>query len=580
MMRRPIDSRGRFILLVTAAYAVASLAWIFLSDRVLSTVADFESMVWLSSAKGIFFVAVSAAAFFLALRAVPPAGEAGPPHVLDALAEGISPGRVPTWLGYAFAVLVSLAMVAARGQIAPLFDGRPLLILFMFPIIVSALLGGLGPGLAATAVSAAGLSYVALPPIGSIAIASRIDLLQWGFLIANGIAVSLLSEALRRSLKRSQLDRRLLDAVISGTSDAIYVKDAAGRYVLINEAAAAFVSKPQSEIIGHDDRWIFPEPSAGKLMARDRAIMAGGRTQTHEESVRLFDGRDMVFLVTKGPVFDAEGHTVGLFGISRDITGRKEAEDESRRLNVALERRVGERTAELQALNGELEELAYALTHNLRAPLRAIGGFTRLLGEELAERLDAEAAAHLEQITVANAGMATMIDGILVYLRCMSKPLDWQTVDVSALASTRLGELSRRDPQRAMNGVVEPGLSVRGDAALLGMAVNHLIENAWKFTRDRTGAEIRVYAAEVEGQPGICVADNGAGFDMAHAERLFRPFQRLHRADEFPGNGIGLAMVRRIIAKHGGRLRAHGMPDAGASFCFSLPAGASHGDRV
>lgn len=294
------DSRNRFILMVTAGYVLASLAWIFLSDRVLATFADIESIVWLSAAKGFFFVTVSSAAIFLALRAVPSAGQDGTSrHLLDALAGGISPGRLPVWLTYSFAVLVSLSMVAVRGQIAPMFDGRPLLILFMFPIILSALLGGLGPGLVATAVSALGVSFVSIPPVGSFGIASRVDLLQWGFLIANGVAISILSEALRRALRRSEINRRLLDAVISGTSDAIFVKDAGGRYRLVNEAAARFVGKAQDEIVGRDDRWIFPETSAQEVMARDRTIMAGNKTQTHEERLRLHDERAVVFLVTK-----------------------------------------------------------------------------------------------------------------------------------------------------------------------------------------------------------------------------------------------------------------------------------------
>lgn len=239
---------------------------------------------------------------------------------------------------------------------------------------------------------------------------------------------------------------------------------------------------------------------------------------------------------------------------------------------------MNERTAELQSLNRELEDLAYAVMHNLRAPLRAIGGFAQMLLGDHGSKLDESARNHLDQIVSANADMAAMIDGILTHLRCMSKGLDRQAVDISALATKRLGELSRAEPQRQVTPNVEPGLCVYGDATLLAMAVNHLIENAWKFTRDCENAVVRVSADDVDGQPGIRVADNGAGFDMAHAERLFLPFQRLHRKDEFPGTGIGLATVRRIISRHGGRLSAHGAPGAGASFSFSLPAAASLGD--
>lgn len=283
------------------------------------------------------------------------------------------------------------------------------------------------------------------------------------------------------------------------------------------------------------------------------------------------DGKSLVFLVTKGPVFDRTGRVAGLFGISRDITGRKQAEDEIRCLNAELERRVVERTAELNAANLELEDLAYALAHNLRAPLRAIDGFAHLLTEEHAGELDAEARNYLMQITQANRNMGALIDGILALLRCSRGELQRQTVDISELAGKRLDELARIEPQRQIEAEIAPGLAVAGDRAMLEIAMNQLVDNAWKFTRGRERAVIRVYGGEVGGPPAICIADNGAGFDMAHVERLYQPFYRLHRQDEFPGIGIGLATVRRIIRRHGGEIRAEGAPGKGATFCFSLP---------
>lgn len=572
--------RSRFILLATTGYAVAALAWIFLSDRVMSAFADIDSMVGLSTAKGVFFVAVSAAAFFFAMRSVPPAGSGETPKsLLETLQGGIHPGRRPPWLTYFFAVAVTLSMVVVRERIVVEFDNRPLLILFMFPIIFSALLGGLGPGLVSTATAALGVSYVAIPPVGSFRIAAGIDLLQWGFLIANGVAVSVLSEMLRRSLSRLELDRCLFDAVISGTSDAVFVKDANGRYLLANTAVARFVGKDVTEIVGHDDHALFPTASAQEVIALDRAIMAGRRTQTHEERISTFDGKALVFLVTKGPVLDAAGGIAGLFGIARDITDRKRAEDEIHRLNSLLEQRVAERTAELQAANLELEDLAYALTHNLRSPLRAIGGFSRLLLDEHDVRLGDEAKDHVHQIVRANDNMVTLIDGILTLLRCTRSKLHREAVDVSMLAMLRLDELAHAAPQRTVARTVESGLTVVGDPAMVKAAVNHLLDNAWKFTQDTDNAAIKVSAGTVEGESGICISDNGAGFDMAHAERLFQPFQRLHRQDEFVGVGIGLATVQRIINRHGGKISVHAAPNVGATFCFSLPGGLDNGNN-
>ncbi len=290
-----IPARDRFIALTAAAYTVLALAWIFLSDRMLSAFADVESMRWLSTAKGVFFVLASAGAFFVALHAVPPpASRGGERRLLETLAAELAPGRLPRWLALAFAVAVTLAMLLLRDHVAVAFGDRPLLILFMFPIIFSALLGGLGPGLVATAVAALGVDYLGIPPLHSFNIEAGHDLLQWVFLIANGIAVSVLSEVLRRTLASVEINRLLLDSVISGTSDAVFVKDRTGRYLLANAATAHVIGRAADEILGSNDSDLFPEPAARELMARDSAIMAAGRTQTHEEEVSTSDGRNLV----------------------------------------------------------------------------------------------------------------------------------------------------------------------------------------------------------------------------------------------------------------------------------------------
>lgn len=566
-----MDARQRFILLATASYAVLALAWIFLSDQLLAGFADIKAMVWLSTAKGLLFVVVSAAGFFLALRAVPSAGAAGGGKLMERLAVGVAPGGLPRWLAYLFALAVTLAMLLVRDGLTVDFGERPLLILFMFPIILSALFGGLGPGLVSTAAAALGVAYFVIPPLHSLRIAADQDLMQWGFLIVNGVAVSLLSEALRQSLSKVELNRRLLDAVISGTPDAVFVKDPQGRYLLANQAAAGFVGKTPDQMVGRDDRALFAEASARELMALDASIMAAGRTQTHEERLTTADGRELVFFATKGPVRDEAGRVAGLFGISREITDRKRAEDEIRRLNGELERRAAASGAELQAANRELEDLAYAVTHNLHAPLRAIGGFAQVLVEDHSAGLDAAARGSLDQIMQAGELMGRQLDGILTLLRCTRGDLRRVTVDLSALATRRLDELAGAEPQRQVAREVADGLTARGDAAMLDMVLTQLLRNAWKFTRGRGDAAIRVRPGAVDGRPGICVSDNGAGFDMVHVHGLFQPFQRLHRQDEFPGVGIGLATVQRIIRRHGGEIRAEGRPGAGATFCFTLP---------
>jgi PAS domain S-box-containing protein len=564
------SARNRFILLVTIGYAVFALVWIFLSDQLLSLFGDIRSILWLSTAKGVFFVVVTATLLFFALRVVPPAGDDASRDLIEMLAAGIRPIRQPRWVAYLLALVLTTAMLVVRLLITTSFESRPLLILFMFPIIISALLGGVGPGLLATALATIGVRYLAIPPLHSFRIGASHDLVQWFFLVVNGIAVSLLSEMLHRAQIRAEASRRMLDSIVSGTTDAVFVKDTGGRYLLANEAASRFVGKSNAEIIGHDDLRLFPKTTAEEIMAIDRAIMAGGQVISLEERVVIPDGREVVFLVTKGPLLDEGGHLLGVFGISREITDRKRAEEEIHELNAELERKVTERTHELRAANAELEELAYTLTHNLCSPLRAMGGFSHLLLHEDADQLSLEVRGGLIQIREAAATMGKQLEGILTLLRCSRVELHPERIDISALARQLLGRLAKVEPERRVRWEVEEGIVATYDRNMLETVLTHLLKNAWKFTCGREDASIRVFGDNADGRYAVCVADNGAGFDMAHAGRLFHPFQRLHRQDEFPGIGIGLATVQRIVHRHGGTINVEGAPGRGATFRFTL----------
>ncbi len=315
-------TRGRFIAVATASYAVAALAWIFLSDRLLAVFTDIESIVWLSSAKGVFFVVVTAALFFFAMQSVPPKDAAAGGTFLDALTAGLTE-RKSRWPMYLFAVAVTLAMLMVRQGMAVSYGERPMLILFVLPIVLSAVLGGLGPGLLSTAVAGLATAYFVLPPIHSFRVESSHDLILLCVLVVDGIAVSMLSEMLRISVTRTEEKRRLLDAVVSGTSDAVFIKDLQGHYLMANAAAARFVDKPVNEILGRDDTQLFSAASARLIMDTDRSIVQDGQPHTHEERVTKLNGDELVFLVTKGPVLDRSKKAIGLFGISRDITERK-----------------------------------------------------------------------------------------------------------------------------------------------------------------------------------------------------------------------------------------------------------------
>ncbi|MEW6500019.1 MAG: ATP-binding protein [Thermodesulfobacteriota bacterium] len=253
------------------------------------------------------------------------------------------------------------------------------------------------------------------------------------------------------------------------------------------------------------------------------------------------------------------------------VAERKRTLDRLLRLNADLERRVEARTAELKAANQELESFAYAVSHDLRAPLRAMCGFCQALEEDYGKELKGEAHVFLEQITIASRKMGELIDGLLTLSRSTRGELRHDTVDLAAMAHNVRDELAGTEPGRQVAWRIEPGLIARGDARMIEVVMRNLIGNAWKYTARTKEPAIRVFAEEHGGERLFYVADNGAGFDMAHAGKLFQPFQRLHRQEEFPGIGIGLATAQRIIHRHGGRIMAESAPGQGATFCFSLP---------
>lgn len=256
--------------------------------------------------------------------------------------------------------------------------------------------------------------------------------------------------------------------------------------------------------------------------------------------------------------------------------------EESRRLNERLEQRVEQRTAELGALNRELEAFNYSVSHDLRAPLRGIAGFTAVLDEEYGDRLDETGRRYLQRVQAAALRMDDLIEALLTMSQLTRQPLRRARIDLSALAREIAAAHGEERPERAVEVRIEDGLVVEADERLLRVALDNLIGNAWKYTRDRDAAVVEVGAREVDGRRAFFVRDNGVGFDPAYATRLFVPFQRLHPPSEFEGSGVGLATVQRIVHRHGGEVWAEATPGGGATFWFSLeapPYGAGARDR-
>jgi PAS domain S-box-containing protein len=256
-----------------------------------------------------------------------------------------------------------------------------------------------------------------------------------------------------------------------------------------------------------------------------------------------------------------------------DITKRKRAEEEIQNLNRNLEQRVIERTFQLQGANQELEAFAYSVSHDLRAPLRAMGSFSEALVEDFGDKLEEVALDYLNEIVIGSRHMGQLIDGLLTLSRSTRGELRHDRVDLSLMADRIRVDLERLDPQRRMGWQIETGITTGGDSRMIEVIMRNLLDNAWKYTYGIAEPMIQVYTEPEGSELYYCVADNGAGFDMAHAGKLFQPFQRLHRQDEFPGIGIGLATAQRIVHRHGGIFHATGTPHEGAIFRFSLPYG-------
>ena len=257
-------------------------------------------------------------------------------------------------------------------------------------------------------------------------------------------------------------------------------------------------------------------------------------------------------------------------GVVQDISVQKDAEDAIRALNQELEARVDERTIELETANRELMAFSYSVSHDLRAPLRAIDGYSSLLVEDYGAQLDAEAQTYLENIRLATQRMGDLILDLLKFSRLARIELKRRRVDMSALAADICEVLQEEQPERKVTWHIESDMSVHADKSLLQVVLENLLGNAWKFTSKVDHARIELGEKMEAQQPVYYVKDNGAGFDMKYAGRIFEPFERLHAPYEFEGTGIGLATVKRILQRHGGEIWAQAAPDGGATFYFRL----------
>jgi light-regulated signal transduction histidine kinase (bacteriophytochrome) len=302
-------------------------------------------------------------------------------------------------------------------------------------------------------------------------------------------------------------------------------------------------------------------------------FVAAGFIQDLELELQRKDGSVFPVLVTATAVRDARGRVLRSRAVVTDNTVRKRADEELRRHREHLEELVAGRTLELRTVNNELEAFCYSVSHDLRAPLRSIDGFSQILLEDSTKALDGAARRHLERIRAASQRMSQLIDDLLNLSRVSRGELRRESVDLSALARKVAAQLVEGAPGREIDLHIEDGVSAQGDPRLLQVLLENLLGNAWKFTARHARARIAFGTTERAGERVYFVRDDGAGFDMAHVGKLFVAFQRLHGPDEFEGTGIGLATVARIVQRHGGRVWAEGAVEKGATVFFTLSGG-------
>jgi len=392
------------------------------------------------------------------------------------------------------------------------------------------------------------------------------------FVVTTIVALAGLTWWSARSIERADARRREVEGALRGSegrfrtlaasaNDAIVSADAAGLITYFNPAAERIFEYGASELEGRPITMLMPDRYHDAHLAGLARYLATGEAhvigRTVELTGRKKDGSE--FPVELSLASWREGARQVFTGILRDITDRKQAEDTLRRY-----------AAQLEAANSELDAFAYSVSHDLRAPLRSIDGFSRAVLDDCGDQLDETGRAHFGRIRDAARRMAGLIDDLLNLSRLTRAPMKRESVSLSAIAAAVASEFGRSGPGRAAEWIIAPGLLADGDPRLLRVALENLLENALKYSRSQPQPRIEFGRTVANGSQAYYVRDNGAGFDMAYRDKLFKPFQRLHPAGEFEGSGVGLATVARVIRRHGGRIWAEGEVGRGATFYFTL----------
>ena len=447
--------------------------------------------------------------------------------------------------------------------------------LFLFAIAVTAWYAGVGPAILAVALASLSFNYLFTEPRYSLYVAPRdvpyylifilfACLLTWFSVVRRRVEQQLLES--RDRLEREIVERTQQASLLNLTHDTIFVRDMNDIITYWNRGAAELYGWTEDQAVGKDSQQLlqtdYPQPMAE---VREE-LLRTGRWEGELQKAKADGSR--VFVASRWSLRqDEQGHPVAILETNNDISDRKHREEEIRKLNQELEKR----SSDLEASNKELEAFAYSVSHDLRAPLRHMVGYTELLQKHVSSMLDEKSVRYMKTILESAKRMGSLIDDLLAFSRIGRAETRQQRVSLEELVKEVVQDLQRETEGREIAWNVQALPDTFGDRPMLRLVLVNLIANAVKFTRTRPRAEIEIGCLKKNEAMVVFVRDNGVGFDMKYAHKLFGVFQRLHQTGAFEGTGIGLATVQRIIHRHGGRVWAEGTVDGGATFFFSLP---------
>ncbi len=371
----------------------------------------------------------------------------------------------------------------------------------------------------------------------------------------------------KRQQETIEKEQKEKSIILENVAEQVTFKDTELRLIWANNAARNRYNKEPEEYVGHKCYAVWY--GTDRICDNCQVVKAIKEGRVCQGEVISPDGE--YWQETASPVFDDHGNVMGVIATSLNITELKLAEQELKRLNEELEQRVRDRTSDLSQANKELSAFTYSVSHDLRAPLRRIEGFSEAVLEDYGEQLQGEVKGYIERIMVASHRMSELIDDMLKLSRVTRQEINIDQVDLGSMVEARVNYYREENPERSVKARIKTGLTARGDAALLRIALDNLIDNAWKFTSDEKEAIIDFGTTVYVDETVFYISDNGVGFDMNYADKIFDPFQRVHSGEAYPGTGIGLSIVQRIIERHSGQIWVETEAGKGTIFYFTLP---------